>query len=116
MATDLSQRYLDLCRRYLDLCRRLDGSTVRMVDRQRDMAQGYALGHQYGDDSTTRDYNLPYAFGCAFGLWWAEFRLGLDVDDPSLAKGWRRFTQNEPVSDYRRRLGEGESRPVKVGQ
>ena len=101
--------------KYMDLLLLFpEGMNLERVKAARAMAQGYALGRLHGN--VNADHGAPFDFSLAYGIWVAECRLFLDFDTPSLPVAWERFTNGLPVSDYRRRLGEGESRPVPVGQ
>lgn len=96
------------------LMERLDHGQALSVITARTMAYGYACGRQ--DEANDRGVS-GYGFAVAYALATAEFRAGITVESPTLPDAWAHFVwSGTAVDEYRRRLGEGESRPVTVGQ
>lgn len=100
--------------RLIALMERLDHGQAYDVITARTMAYGYAVGRL--DEGGGSPSVSAYGFAVAYALSLAEMRARVTVDKPTLPDAWARWLSTGAVDDYRRRLGEGETRPATVAQ
>lgn len=99
---------------------RLQDLLTRLDDEQNAYVlnlQANALGYAWGQLDAAQVNGDALNFSNAYALHAAEFRAGVVVYRESLHEAWQRWILGEPVDGgYRRRLGEGETRPATVAR